>query len=64
MLRAMLDEIGPASHRQFPNVRRIVAAFTVGEALSKEASADICQWLFPCFESEVEASNWQKPRLD
>ena len=58
MLRAMLDEMGPSSHRQFPNVRRIVAAFTAGGAVSKDASADICQWLFPCFESELEASNW------
>ena len=56
MLRAMLEEIGPASHRQFPSVRRIVAAYTVGAGIAKDASTgDICQWLFPCMDGETEA---------
>lgn len=56
MLRAMLEEIGPSSHRQFPSVRRIVAAYTVGAGIAKdESTGDICQWLFPCAEGETEA---------
>jgi len=54
MLRAMLDEIGPSSHHQFPSVRRIVAAYTVGAGVAEGASGDICQWLFPCIQSETE----------
>ena len=63
MLRAMLNEIGgPSSHRQFPSVRRIVAAYTVGAGIAggDSDSEDICKWLFPCVDSETEAREINK----
>ena len=56
MLRAMLMDIGPFAQSQFPSVRRMVAAYTVGAGMrAEDAKEDMCQWLFPCAESETEA---------
>ena len=53
MLRAMLEEMGPTSPRQFPSVRRVVAAHAVGAGVRDEPG-DICQWLFPCADNQLE----------
>lgn len=36
---------------RFPTVRRVVAAFTVGEKVAQKTT---CQYLFPCRAVEVE----------
>ena len=49
----MLEEMGPTSHREFPSVRRVVAAHAVGTGV-REEPGDICQWLFPCADNQLE----------
>jgi hypothetical protein len=50
MLRGMLNDMGD-DKRHFPNVRKIVAAYSVGEHTS---DGDLCQWLFPCYDKDTQ----------